>query len=464
MPWFACSRWQDVGVKHSTRLRLSAWRVLVVFLLSVSQVSASERPHVLFILADDLGYGDLGCYGCEDIRTPNLDRLATEGVRFTDFYANAAVCSPTRAAFLTGRYQQRIDLDDALYYQEKGRGLPVDGETLADSLKKAGYATALAGKWHLGYDEGRRPNQQGFDRFFGLLGGNHHYFKHMDRIGIPDLFENETQIEREGYSTDLISDEAIRFLRELMPTKPTFLFLSYNAPHFPFQGPEDRDKPVQPKRKNWQQGDRSTYVAMVESMDKGIGRVLAELDRLGLRRQSLVVFTSDNGGDVHSRNAPLRDHKGSLWEGGVRVPCIARWPGVLPAGEETRQVGITMDWSATIRRSAGLLKDESFEDGIDLMPMLTGRKQVRERTLFWRRIRGPVRRKTPEGRAVRHGKWKWVEKANGERFLGDLQNDVGEMNNLIGDRPDMANKLTRLLDEWERQFPRWYDKAVSGKD
>jgi len=177
-----------------------------------------------------------------------------------------------------------------------------------------------------------------------------------------------------------------------------------------------------------------------------------------------VVFTSDNGGDVHSRNAPLRDHKGSLWEGGVRVPCIARWPGVLPAGEETRQVGITMDWSATIRRSAGLLKDESFEDGIDLMPMLTGRKQVRERTLFWRRIRGPVRRKTPEGRAVRHGKWKWVEKANGERFLGDLQNDVGEMNNLIGDRPDMANKLTRLLDEWERQFPRWYDKAVSGKD
>lgn len=452
-------------MKRVASLRLFQWGILLVFTLAVCAANAaSARPHVIFILADDLGYGDLGCYGCDDIRTPNLDTLASEGVRFTDFYANAAICSPTRAAFLTGRYQQRIDLEDALYYQEMGRGLPLGGKTLADSLKEAGYATALAGKWHLGYDAGRRPNQQGFDRFFGLLGGNHHYFKHMDRIGAPDLFQDEKPIERAGYSTDLISDEAIRFLRELTPRKPTFLFLSYNAPHFPFQGPDDRGKPVQPQKKNWQQGDRPTYVAMVESMDAGIGRVLAEVDRLGLRDQTLVVFTSDNGGDIHSRNAPMRDHKGSLWEGGTRVPCIARLPEVLPAGKETRQAGITMDWSATIRRMAGLPKDEALEDGIDLLPMMTGRKPVVERTLFWRRIRGPVRRKTPEGRAVRRGKWKLVEPPDGEPFLCDLEADVSETRNLITGHSRIAWELKGLLDDWEKRFPRWYDKAGDAKN
>ncbi|MFZ5830978.1 MAG: sulfatase-like hydrolase/transferase [Planctomycetota bacterium] len=414
--------------------------------------AAVSKPHVVFILADDLGYGDLGCYGCDEIRTPHLDRLAAEGVRFTDCYANGPVCSPTRAAFLTGRYQQRIPLEDAIYYQEMGRGLPPEGETVADALAAAGYSTALAGKWHLGYDAPRRPNAQGFSLFFGLLGGNHHYFEHMDRSGIADLFLDEEPIELDGYSTDLITEYAIRFLREGARQQPVFLFVSYNAPHFPWQGPNDREKQVKPKHKSWQEGDRATYVAMVESMDAGIGRLLGEVDRLGLRQQTLVVFTSDNGGHTYSRNAPLAQGKATLWEGGIRVPCIARWPGVLPAGEETEQVAITMDWTATFRRLAGVPADADKEDGIDLMPLMTGRAPAMERTLFWRQVPGPVRKKTEEARALRSGRWKLLEQAGEKRYLFDLQEDIGETRNLITKQPAKARELATALDAWETRM------------
>lgn len=372
----------------------------------------SGRPNIVFILADDLGYSDLGCYGCPDIRTPHLDRLAAEGVRFTDFYANASVCSPTRVGFLTGRYQQRLGLDNALYYQEMGRGLPEDGQTIADALCSARYATGLSGKWHVGYDRQRQPRQQGFDHFFGLLGGNHHYFDHMDRIGVPDLWLDNDAIEREGYTTDLITEDAITFI-EAHQEKPFFLYLSHAAPHFPWQGPDNREKVVKPKHESWQQGDRETYIAMVESMDRGIGRVLARLDELNLRRNTLVVFTSDNGGHTYSRNAPLHGSKATIWDGGTRVPCIARWPGTLPPGKETSQVGIIMDWTATFRRLAGLAADPAGEDGIDLLPILTGKEPQRDRTLFWRRKKGPVRKSVEEGRAVRQGPWKLVEQATG---------------------------------------------------
>ena len=426
---------------------------LVALILPFAHSRANERevPNIVFILADDLGYGDVGCYGAPDIETPNIDRIATEGIRFTDFYANGAVCSPTRIAFLTGRYQQRYGMENALYYQEFGRGLPTDEETIADLLHDTGYKTGLSGKWHLGYDRERKPLQQGFDHFFGLLSGNHHYFEHMDRVGAYDLWLGNETVEREGYTTDLISEDAVAFV-ESSRDKPFFLYLSHAAPHFPWQGPEDADKLIQPKKKNWQEGDRETYIAMVESMDDGIGVLLDKLESLDLAENTLVIFTSDNGGHTHSRNAPLRDYKGTLWEGGIRVPCVARWPSRIPAGAETDQVAITMDWTATFASLAGL-EVKSF-DGIDLTPVLTGTSEGVERTLFWRRRPGPRRKGVPIERAAREGSWKVIEPENESPKLFHLGNDISESTDVAGEHPEIMESLRQKLDEWEENVAR----------
>lgn len=438
--------------------RLIAFFQVISTVLVVLSVAAAfqtlhgdSRPNIVFIMADDLGYGDLGCYGATDIRTPHLDQLAAEGLRMTDFYASGAVCSPTRIAFLTGRYQQRLGMDNALYYQEMGRGLPEDGLTIGDALLSAGYTAGLSGKWHVGYDFERRPNQQGFDHFFGLLGGNHHYFEHMDRIGVPDLWLNNESIDREGYTTDLITEDAVAFI-ERERENPFFLFVSHAAPHFPWQGPDDTAKDIRPKDKSWQRGDSETYVAMVERMDEGIGQVLAKIESVGLREKTLVVFTSDNGGHTYSSNLPFREGKASIWEGGTRVPCIVRLPGVVPAGETSSQVGITMDWTATIRHLAGLGPDPEGEDGIDLWPNLTGESPVQTRTLFWKRKKGPVRKSIEEGRAVRRGDWKLVEQSeSGERFLFNLKDDPGESVNRIAEHFELARTLSALTDDWEAE-------------
>ena len=430
---------------------MKAALITVLMISFLPLLLGGERPNIVFIMADDLGYGDLGCYAATDIETPHLDRLAAEGIRMTDFYANGAVCSPTRIAFLTGRYQQRLGMDNALYYQEMGRGLPEEGLTIGDALGSAGYMTGLSGKWHVGYDYERQPNQQGFHHFFGLLGGNHHYFEHMDRIGVPDLWLNNEPIQREGYTTDLITEDAIAFI-EREQESPFFLFISHAAPHFPWQGPDDAAKDIRPKHKSWQLGDRETYIAMVERMDEGIGQILAKIESAGLREKTLVVFTSDNGGHIYSSNAPFREGKSSIWEGGTRVPCIVRWPGVISAGEVSNQVGITMDWTATMLRMADLGSDPDGEDGVDLMPLLTGELPRQSRTLFWKRKKGPVRKSIEEGRAVRQGAWKLVEQSEGgEQFLYNLESDPGETANRIARQPELARTLSRLLDDWEAE-------------
>ncbi len=429
--------------------------------VAIDSTVADQPPNLIFILADDLGYGDLGCYGAPDIRTPHLDRLAGEGVRFTEFYANGAICSPTRMAFLTGRYQQRYGMDNALYYQEFGRGLPEDGHTIAARLKEAGYATGLSGKWHVGYDRERQPLQQGFDHFFGLLGGNHHYFSHVDRIGVPDLWLGNDAIEREGYSTDLVSTDAVEFV-EKNRDRPFFLYLSHPAPHFPWQGPDDADKVIRPRKPEWQEGDRETYIAMVERMDEGIGDLMAKLDELDLADRTLVVFTSDNGGHSYSRNAPLRDYKGSLYEGGIRVPCIARWPGVIPAGETSAQVGITMDWTATFAALAGGEATSREDEGIDLMPVLKGESDPVERTLFWRKKPGPKRKKVDLERAVRKGEWKYLEPAEGEPRLTHLARDVGETENVIDEHREKAAALKAELDAWQEDVEAEFAERSSG--
>ena len=409
-----------------------------------------QKPNVVFILADDLGYADVGCYGATDIRTPNIDRLRAQGVKFTDFYANGPVCTPTRCGLMTGRYQQRIGgLEYAINSGMKGLGLPGNEKTIANYLRDGGYATAMSGKWHLGTEKQNRPTQHGFERFFGLLSGNHDYFTHRENNGAPDLWMGNRPVQIEGYSTDLITRYALQFMQE-MKDQPFFLYVAYNAPHFPYEGPNDKGTTFE--RKEWPiKGSRKIYIQMVEEMDKGIGEILQALDRDGLAQNTLVIFASDNGGITYSHNGPLAKRKGDVWEGGIRVPCIARLPGVIQPGSESKQVGITMDWTATIAAMAGVSapKDKPF-DGIDLLPILSGKSPQTPRTLFWRRVEP----KDPRIHvAVRDGNWKYiVDKENGEQFLFDLGNDISEKSNLAMENPEKCSALKMKIAEWEKQM------------
>ncbi len=406
------------------------------------------KPNIIFILADDLGYADLGCYGATDIKTPNLDRLRAQGVKFTNFYSNGPVCTPTRCALMTGRYQQRIGgLEWAIFPGQRAMGLPDPEKSIADLLKSAGYSTAMSGKWHLGYDKHFRPTSHGFDRYFGLLSGNHHYFTHRENNNQPDLYLGDKAIEMEGYSTHLITNHALKFLDEMKSgqrkEKPFFLYVAYNAPHFPYHGPNDRHITFTAQGEWGQKGSRQIYAAMVEEMDKGIGQILDSLDAANLTSNTLVVFKSDNGGTTYSNNGPLNNKKGTLWEGGIRVPCIARLPGVFSPNTESNQVGITMHWTATIAALAKVPAPENRPfDGIDLLSPTAGET----RTLFWRRL-DPKEVKTH--RAVRHGEWKFIDTPDNQQFLYNLSSDLGEKTNLASKNSDLCSSLKHLIDTWE---------------
>ena len=439
-------------------------RVLTVFLAAVlwaTTASAqsgvpSARPNVVLIIMDDVGYGDYGSYGAPDIKTPNIDRLARDGVRFTDFYA-APSCSPTRVALITGRYQQRQAIEVPLGNAPAGgRGLPANGRTLPQLVKNAGYATGLIGKWHLGYLPEFHPNTHGFDYFFGFLSGLIDYYQHTGPDGNHDLYENREPAHVEGYSTDILTDRAIRFIethgrpaQQSGQGGPFFLEVAYNAAHWPFQVPDKpsvapgRGRFVQPQEEST--STRADYTAILERADQGVGRILATLDKLGLARNTLVIFTNDNGGEWLSRNAPLFHRKETLWEGGIRVPLIMRWPAQIPSGRTERQVGMVFDLTATILAAAGVtVPPEARLEGINLLPIVTGKSPAVERTLFWRAV-STVRNQ----RAVRQGDWKLMVEA-GKPFVFNLRTDPGERIDLAKDRPDIARKLFPLIAEWEK--------------
>ena len=424
-------------------MKKALFRIGCLLLWSISLTA--DKPNLVFILADDLGYGDIDSFGAPDIETPNLDRLAQEGMRFTSNYSNSAICSPTRAAFMTGRYFQRLGLEWAVWYQAPGEGLPPTETSLASMLKDAGYQTALTGKWHLGYEEGWRPNQHGFDRFFGCLGGNVNYFEYYDKTGTHDLFLNDEAIHPDAYVTDLTADYAVQFIEE-MKEEPFFLFASFNAPHFPFQGPEDRESEF-----SWHDGTREKhYIPMVESLDKAVGRIVDKIDALDLAENTLIVFTSDNGGEKLARNAPLKGLKGSLWEGGIRVPAIARWTEVISEDTVSDIPVQTIDWGATLLKLAGGSPPENRPlDGKDLMPILKGGQALTMRPLFFRRALDPHRSKVVEKRAVRLGKWKYLDTPAGEQFLFNLETDIAEQNNLIDSNLELGLGMSSMLDQWE---------------
>ena len=414
-------------------------------------VRAADRPNVVLIITDDVGYGDFGSYGARDIKTPNIDRLARQGVRLTDFYA-APQCTPTRAALITGRYQQRSRMERALPNAGPAleQGLVATGRSLPQLLKDNGYATGLVGKWHLGFKPEFGPNAHGFDYFYGFLSGLIDFYTHTRSVDdAPDLYENTVAVTDSGYMTDLITARAVRFI-EQSATRPFFLEIAYNAAHWPYQPPGHFAKAANNAAfqgaADSVPATRKDYAAMLEHADAGVGRVLGTLERLGLARNTLVIFTNDNGGEWLSNNAPLFHRKDTLWEGGIRVPAIFRWPGHLPAGKTSGQAGITMDLTATILAATGTPapSGEFALEGVNLTPLLARDAAPVERTLFWR-IATSIRQQ----RAVRKGNWKLLVDGD-DLLLFDVRRDLGERRDLARERPDVVRELRGLLAAWEK--------------
>ena len=421
----------------------------LVLLLAVVQLPAQEapRPNVILIVMDDVGYGDYGSYGAPDIKTPNIDSLARNGTRLTDFYA-APSCSPTRAALISGRYQQRYRIEVPLGAASLAgnQGLPATGRSLPQLLKNNGYRTALIGKWHLGYTPPLSPNAHGFEYFFGFKSGLIDYYQHTDQAGEHDLFENAERAHVTGYSTDIFTQRSLAFI-EKNAGSPFFLELSYNAAHWPFQVPDHpstasgNGRFVQP---NEQASTRQDYIKILERADRGVGEILAALEKRGLTRNTLVIFTNDNGGEWLSRNAPLFHRKQTLWEGGIRVPAIFKWPGRIPANRTSSQVGIVMDLTATILAATGSsVPPDAKLEGINLIPLLQSGARPQERTLFFRYTL-PTRRQ----RAVRQGDWKlMIDGPN--TMLFNVAADPGERSDLSAARQDLVAKLFPLIGPWE---------------
>jgi arylsulfatase A-like enzyme len=417
--------------------------LLLLLAAGLAGAAAPRRPNVVLIMTDDMGYADLGCYGCKDIRTPNLDRLAKEGTRLTNFYSAGPVCTPTRAALMTGRWQQRVGLEWAIFPGKKEPGLPAWETSLARMLRDAGYRTGMFGKWHLGYRKEYAPNAHGFEEFCGLLSGNIDYYTKRENNGELDWYENTTLKEEKRYSTDVITDRAVAFI-DRHHKGPFLLYVPYNGVHWPFQ-PPDRPSDVRDK-KTWAQGTRKDYAAMLERVDQGVGKVLAALVRHRIADSTLVIFTNDNGGERLSDNGPLFHHKATVWEGGVRVPCILRWPGHVPAEKVSAQPGISMDLTATAMAACKVSPPRGRPlDGIDLLTVLQGDRVV-ERTFFWR-INRPERRQW----AVRQGDWKYV-RDGGIEMLFDLGADPGERKDLAYHHPDRVKQLRDKLAGWEKEM------------
>ncbi len=423
--------------------------------------AADKKPNIVFLFADDLGYGDIGCYGAPDVKTPNLDRLASSGVRFTQHYSNGTECSPTRTALLTGQYQQRSGglecaigtgnvgrYDDAIRLANQHElGLPLEYAVLPRAIKDAGYATAAFGKWHLGYEEKFNPLNYGFDEFFGCMGGNVDYFTHKELSPLPVLYRDRNPIDRKGYMSDLITDEAVQFIKKNQE-RPFFLYVPFTSPHFPFQGPGDAK--LKFTKENWTAGTRKKYVELIDDLDRQIGRILKTLDQASLRKNTLVVFASDNGAMKPGRNLPMKDYKSRVYEGGIRVPLIVNWPGhVKPA--LSNQVCITMDLTRSFLRVAGAGPRQGRKlDGIDILKHVELQQSDIARTLFWRGKRGER-----VERAVRSGDLKYVhrrlEDGTIEEHLYDLSSDVSESSDLLAARRDDAAKLRKLLTDWEKK-------------
>jgi arylsulfatase A-like enzyme len=418
-------------------------------------LTVAQAPNIVFILADDLGWADLGVYGATDFATPHLDRLAGQGVRFTQAYANSAVCSATRIALITGRYQYRLraGLEEPIALRDTGLGLPPEHPTLPSLLKAAGYDTALIGKWHLGLPPQYGPLQSGYDRFFGNLHGAIDYFTHKPGVGddvARDLWENEVPVERAGYYTQVLADEATAYINARAgqgadERKPFFLSLHFTAPHWPWEGPGDEAVAHQIKSLfHYDGGSLRKYGEIVEALDAAVGQVLAALHDVGEADNTIVVFTSDNGGERFSKTWPFTGQKTELLEGGLRVPTLLRWSARI-APQVQHQVTASMDWLPTLLAAAGLSPHADYpSDGENILPVLQGAAPVHPRTLYWRY-------KAQAQRAVRDGDWKYL-KVNDNEFLFNVAEDERERANLRDLEPAVFARLKTQWAAWDAQF------------
>ena len=419
------------------------------------------RPNIVYIVADDLGFADLGCYGGRDATfgpvSPVLDALAANGLKLTQGYANSPVCSPTRFALMTARYQYRLRgaAEEPINSKSRGSttlGLPPEHPTLPSLLRASGYRTALIGKWHLGYPPSFGPLRSGYEEFFGPMAGGVDYFTHCDSRGRHDLWFGEEERADEGYLTDLLSRRAVDYIDRMAnganDGRPFFLSLHYTAPHWPWETRDDEAlaREVKDNLFHLHGGNIHTYRRMIHHMDEGIGWVVEALRRNGQLDNTLIVFTSDNGGERFSDNWPLVGGKMDLTEGGIRVPWIAHWPAVIAPGRTSAQACMTMDWSATMLDAAGVAPDPAFAlDGISLLRVLQRDGQEFDRPLHWRmNHRGQ--------RALRDGDWKYL-RVDGHDYLFNLPADERERANLGGREPQRLAAMREAWETWNATMP-----------
>ncbi len=419
--------------------------ILVMLILPLYAYTQSQRPNIIYIMTDDMGYGDLSCYGRKDYTTPHLDKLALQGIKFINAYAAGPLCTPTRTAFFTGRYPAKtpVGLIEPLTGEKKDSafGLTTDYPSIATLIKAAGYETALIGKWHLGFLPQHSPVKNGFDYFFGIHSGAADYISHKGDGHTHDLYENDKLVYPEGYLTDLFSQKAITFIRQ-KHNKPFFLAITFNAPHWPWQGPND--KPYADSANFRSGGSPAIYAAMMKSLDDAVGNIMKALDDEKLSGKTIVIFTNDNGGERYSDNGGLANAKATLWEGGIRVPAFVKWPGKIKAGSITQQAAITMDWTTTILSAAGAKAAINFPlDGIDLMPVCRGKTKEINRTLYWRVFQ------RNQQKAIRDGDFKYLKDEKGE-YLFNLKNDSGENENLKEKETIIFVRLKQKYADWEK--------------
>jgi arylsulfatase A-like enzyme len=425
-------------------------------------MTMTRRPNIVFIVADDLGFADLGCYGGRVPISPVLDRLAGNGLRFTQGYSNSPVCSPTRFALMTARYQYRLRgaAEEPINSKSRGSttlGLPPEHPTLPSLLKGAGYRTALVGKWHLGYPPAFSPLRSGYDEFFGPMSGGVDYFTHCDSRGTHDLWQGEVEHREDGYLTDLISQRTVDTIERFAAKKdaPFFISVHYTAPHWPWETRDDEAlaQEVKDNLFHLHGGNIHSYRRMIGHMDEGIGQIMAALEAKGVARDTLVVFTSDNGGERFSDSWPLVGGKMDLTEGGIRVPWIAHWPAQIAAGGVSEQQCMTMDWSATMLDAAAVAADARYPlDGISLLPVLRDARHSFERPLYWRMNHRAQR-------ALRRGRWKYL-KVDQHEYLFDIPADERERANHASREPARLQAMRADWEAWNATMPPIPDDAT----